>query len=94
MDTKHVRMVTYDLPDGAMPYQQLTEYYHLCVAERDVLREDNKALLAALEDAANCIDMLGKNCLDRIWDGERGNPVTAKGARAAIAKSYQPTEAR
>jgi len=60
--------------------------YIAITAERDALREQVKVLRDALEDAANCIDLLGKNCVDRLWDGERGNPVTAKGARAALAQ--------
>jgi hypothetical protein len=57
------------------------------IGKHSRLREQNAELAKALEEAADCIDLLGKNCVDRIWDGNRGIPVTAKGARAALAKA-------
>lgn len=49
METKHLRMKQYELPEGAMPYDQLTDAYRACITKRDALRAECEALRAALE---------------------------------------------
>ena len=44
-------------------------------------------LLDALREACDMVDLLGRECADRVWDGQRGHAVTADKFRAALAKA-------
>ena len=46
--TPHLRTKTFTLPDGAMPYEQLHEFYQATIAERDRLKAENVKLRKAL----------------------------------------------
>ena len=79
--TSHVRMITYQLPEGSMSYENVTKYYVETLAERDRLKAQVEELRGALEAVCPMFD--NDSPLLTVYAAEIAQ------ARAALAKVSQ-----